>query len=390
MSTLQQAPARAKAGIDLDDPIAVASELRDQFRVGAAERDLKRQFPYEQCAAFRASGLLGLMVPREFGGYGGTFSELMRVVILISAGDSNIGQMYQLHTGGIRLLEEFAPPEVQAKWLPRFANGELWIANAYSEIGTPSVNDFNTTVRKVDDGWRLNGTKFYCTGSLAGDVTFGPCRVADSDEVRVFFTKTDATASGTTDFKDVLIPDELCLSTAQDGGGGGGQITSLNYQAVHTGVFVGIAQNALDDAVDFIQTRARVWYESDASSASEDAYTKLRVGEMKTAVLAADLLAMRAAELCDDAVEHPGDLERRGLATVVTGEARRAGADAALEAGSTLFKVCGAGSVLERYGFDRHWRNARTLSLHNPLDFKSMHAGDYLLNDRLPPVDSYN
>jgi alkylation response protein AidB-like acyl-CoA dehydrogenase len=406
MSAIQQAPTRPKSGIDLEDPIAVAAQLRDQFRVGAAERDLERQFPYEQCAAFRASGLLGLMVPREFGGYGGTFSELMRVVILISAGDSNIGQMYQLHTGGIRLLEEFASPEVQAKWLPRFANGELWIANAYSEIGTPSVNDFNTTVTKVDDGWRLNGTKFYCTGSLAGDITFGPCRVADSDEVRVFFTKTDAdgvtihddwsgfgqrtTASGTTDFTDVLVPDELCLSTAQDGGGGGGQITSLNYQAVHTGVFVGIAQNALDDAVDFVQTRARVWYESDASSASEDLYTKLRVGEMKTAVLAADLLAMRAAELCDDAVAHPGDLERRGIASVVTGEARRAGAEAALEAGSTLFKVCGAGSVLERYGFDRHWRNARTLSLHNPLDFKSMHAGDYLLNDRLPPIDSYN
>jgi alkylation response protein AidB-like acyl-CoA dehydrogenase len=174
MSTVQQAPARPKAGIDLEDPFAVAAELRDQFRVGAAERDRKREFPYEQCDAFRASGLLGLMVPREYGGYGGTFSELMRVVILISAGDSNIGQMYQLHTGGIRLLEEFAPPAVQAQWLPRFASGELWIANAYSEIGTPSVNDFNTTVSKVDDGWLLNGTKFYCTGSLAGDVTFGP------------------------------------------------------------------------------------------------------------------------------------------------------------------------------------------------------------------------
>jgi hypothetical protein len=166
MSTIQDTIARPTAGIDLEDPIAVAAELRDQFRVGAAERDRKRQFPYEQCAAFRASGLLGLMVPREFGGYGASFHELMQVVILISAGDSNIGQMYQLHTGGIRLLEEFAPPEVQAKWLPRFANGELWIANAYSEFGTPSVNDFNTTVAKVDHGWLLNGTKFYCTGSL--------------------------------------------------------------------------------------------------------------------------------------------------------------------------------------------------------------------------------
>jgi alkylation response protein AidB-like acyl-CoA dehydrogenase len=348
-------------GIELDDPMAVAAELRDRFRIGAAERDLHRQFPYEQCAEFRASGLLGLMVPREHGGYGGSFVDLMKVVNLISAGDSNIGQMYQLHTGGIRLLQEFASPEVQAKWLPRFASGELWITNAYSEVGTRSVNHFNTTVRRDGDGWRLNGKKFYCTGSLAGDITFGPCQVAESDEVRVFFTPTDAegvtihddwsgfgqrtTASGTTEFEEVWIPDELCLASPESDGGGGGAVTSLNYQAVHTGVFVGIARNALDDAV---------------------------------------------AELCDIAAENPTDGRARGEASVVTGEARRAAAEAAMEAGSTLFKVCGAGSVLEKYGFDRHWRNARTLSLHNPLDFKSAHAGDFLLNDRLPPVDSYN
>jgi alkylation response protein AidB-like acyl-CoA dehydrogenase len=297
-------------------------------------------------------------VPREYGGYGGSFAELMKVVIAISAGDSNIGQTCQLHTGGIRLLQEFAGPAVQAKWLPRFTR-ELWITNAYSEVGTRSVNDFNTTVTRDSDGWRLNGRKFYCTGSLAGDITFGPCRVEASGEVRVFYTPTSAdgvtihddwsgfgqrtTASGTTEFHNVWIPDELCLGSPDTEGGGGGAITSLNYQAVHTGVFVGIAQNAL-----------------------------------------------RTAELCDEAVAHPGDERIRGEASVVTGQAREAAAEAAMFAGSTLFKVCGAGSVLEKYGFDRHWRNARTLSLHNLLDFKLMHAGDYLLNDELPPVDSYN
>jgi hypothetical protein len=68
------------------------------------------------------------MVPREHGGYGGTFRELMEVVNAISS-------------------------------------GELWITNAYSERGTRSVNDFKTTVTRDSDGWRLNGT-FYCTGSL--------------------------------------------------------------------------------------------------------------------------------------------------------------------------------------------------------------------------------
>jgi alkylation response protein AidB-like acyl-CoA dehydrogenase len=396
----------AETAADISDAIPIAEELKEYFRIGAAERDELRQFPHEQCNRFRESGLLGLMVPREHGGMGGDFAALMRVVIEISSGDSNIGQMYQLHTGGIRLMQEFAPKETQAKWLPRFCK-DLWITNAYSEVGTKSVNDFKTKVAQQEDGsWLLNGKKFYCTGSLAGDVTFGPCGVDGSDEVRVFFCMTKepgvtihddwtgmgqrTTASGTTEFNNVVVAPELCLPTAQEEGGGGGNVTSLNYQAVHTGVFVGIAKNALDDMVEFVRTRARVWYESPADRATDDPYNLLRVGEVKTQVEAAELLSLRAADLCDDAATHPGDMERRGVASVVTGEARRAAADAAMEAGSTLFKVCGSGSVLQKYGFDRHWRNARTLSLHNPLDFKSMHAGDYLVNGNLPPVDSYN
>jgi alkylation response protein AidB-like acyl-CoA dehydrogenase len=383
VTTIDRPPAPV-AGIDLQDPVSVARRLGKEFRAGAAQRDRERSFPYEQCAAFRASGLLGLMVPREFGGYGGTFRELMEVVIAVSTGDSNIGQMYQLHTGGI--------------------------TNAYSERGTKSVNDFKTTVRRDGDGWRLNGRKFYCTGSLAGDITFGPCRVEGTDdEVRVFFARTDAegvtihedwsafgqrtTASGTTEFEDVWVPDELCLASPDSDGGGGGAVTSLNYQAVHTGVFVGIAINALNDAVEFLRTKARLWYESTAERVTEDPYVQLHVGEMKIAVEAAELLTLKAADLCDVAVAAigtPDEARARGEASVVTGQARKAASDAALFAGSTLFQVCGAGSVDEKYGFDRHWRNARTLSLHNPHDFKAARAADFLLNDRFPPVDSYN
>jgi alkylation response protein AidB-like acyl-CoA dehydrogenase len=310
-----------------------------------------------------------------------------------------------VHAGGIRFVQEYASPSLQARLLPRFTQ-ELWITNAAAETGTKSGYDINTTITRDGDGWRLNGRKFYCTGSLVGDITFGPGRVDGSDEVRVFFTPTTApgvtilddwtgfgqrtTASGTTEFHDVWIPEEMCLSKPDTEGRPIVGTTSLIYQSVHTGVFVGIARNALDDAVEFVRTRARVWSESTASRAADDLYTQLRVGEMKTAVDAAELLSLRAAELCDEAAAHPGDKLIRGEASVLTSQARVAAAEAAMFAGSTLFKVCGASSVLEKYGFDRHWRNARTLSLHNSLDFRTMRAGDFLLNDRMPPVDPYN
>jgi len=94
-ATTTKATTTPLPGNALEDPVGVAEQLCGEFRVGAAERDRERTFPYEQCAAFRASGLLGLMVPRAHGGYGGTFTDLMKVVIAISAGDSNIGQMCQ-------------------------------------------------------------------------------------------------------------------------------------------------------------------------------------------------------------------------------------------------------------------------------------------------------
>jgi hypothetical protein len=63
------------AGVALDDSIKVAERFRDEFRVGAAERDREREFPYEQCAAFRESGLLGLMVPPRARGLRGAPSS---------------------------------------------------------------------------------------------------------------------------------------------------------------------------------------------------------------------------------------------------------------------------------------------------------------------------
>jgi len=63
----------------LSDVVGIAQRLRDEFRVGAAERDLKGQFPHDQCASLRASGLLGLTVSHQYGGLGGNFASVTRV-----------------------------------------------------------------------------------------------------------------------------------------------------------------------------------------------------------------------------------------------------------------------------------------------------------------------
>ena len=405
MST--QEAVKAVPGSELVDPVGVAAELRDRFRVGAAERDRTRSFPYEQCAEFRASGLLGLMVPREHGGYGGTFVDLMKVVNVISAGDSNIGQMYQLHTGGIRLLQEFASPEVQAKWLPRFASGELWITNAYSEVGTPSVNHFNTTVRRDGDGWRLNGKKFYCTGSLAGDITFGPCQVAEirrgagllhphrrrgRDDPRRLVGLRPAHHGERHDRVRRRLDPRRALPRQPR------HRRRRRWRGDLAELPGGPHRRLRRDRPQRPRRRRRVRPRAGPRLVREHRRGGERGplrpaprrrdedrGRGGRAALAARRRALRRRRREPDRRQRP----RRGLGGHRRGApGRRRGGD--VRRLDPVPGRCGAGSVLEKYGFDRHWRNARTLSLHNPLDFKSAHAGDFLLNDRLPAVDSYN
>lgn len=387
----------------LEEARAVARELKEIFREGVVERDRHSQFPHEELQLFKESGLMALMIPEKYGGLGGGFSDLMEVTAILSEGDPNIGQMYQLNNGGVMIINELADPDTRKEIFNKIVREKLYIGNAYSEIGTKHVNDFKSRLRRdPKGGWRLNGKKYYCTGSLAADFLFGPALEEDTGKVRLFFVPAKApgisievdwdvmgqrcTASGTITFDDVWVPDNLCLDTESSSPT---NPIALVYQTVHTAVFLGIARNALEDAVKFVREKARPWYESNLERAADDPYVQLTVGRMKMLVDAAEGLVLRAGELCDKALREPGE-EIRGLASLVTGEARTFAANVAIEVGELLFKVCGTSSIHAKYGYDRHWRNARALSLHNPLDYKLKHVGEYLLLDKLPPVDAYN
>ena len=81
--------------------------------------------------------------------------------------------------------------------------------------------------------------------------------------------------------------------------------------------------------------------------------------------------------------------EARDRASVAAAQAKLVTGQAALDVSEQLFQVCGTGAVLERYGYDRHWRNARTLTLHDPMAHKARLVGDYVLNGRSPPISVY-
>jgi alkylation response protein AidB-like acyl-CoA dehydrogenase len=153
---------------------------------------------------------------------------------------------------------------------------------------------------------------------------------------------------------------------------------------LHAAIDVGIAGAALDDGADFVRTKSRPWFESGADQASEDPLIIQRIGELAIAVRGAEALLAHAANEIDTAGE---DLtaESAGRASIAVATVRAASAKVAVDVASALFEVSGTRSSLDELNLNRHWRNARTHTLHDPAVWKVQHVGRYTLNGTLPP-----
>ena len=387
------------------DALAIARELVPALAADAAARDLERRFPHAELALVKRSGLLALLVPTSAGGLGGTPGDLIRTTGILAEGDPSIAQMLITHHSGVELLNKLVPDAVRKPYYARIVAGELMLTNAFSEVGTKTIFEYRVRMSPAGDGgWRINGPKAYCTGSLGGEALYG---LAITDEATpqplVFLIETDApgvvihddwtgmgqrtTASGTIEFTDAYVPAEHAISPVALGP------TLDNFfgtmgQAMMSAHSTGIAKAALADAIAYVRTRARAWPHSGVERAAEDPYVQLRIGELHAQVESADALVERAIQRIE-AAQANLMLETRVAASLAVAVAKKRSTEVVLEVCERLFEVCGAGATVAKYNFDRHWRNARTLTLHDPVDYKSKLIGDWLLTDTAPPISSH-
>ena len=194
------------------------------------------------------------------------------------------------------------------------------------------------------------------------------------------------TSSGTIELDNVHVPDERCFRT--EGFDQPESLFSIVGQAGFAAVFVGIAEAALEAALDYARTKARPWPHAEVEAATDDPYVIGHVGTMATDVAQARALLEVACTAIDEAESAPaGDL--RALASVKTSEAKALATEVSLEVSERAFQICGAGATVAKYGMDRFWRDARTLTLHDPVDYKYKLVGDWTLNGEPPPVTSF-
>jgi SfnB family sulfur acquisition oxidoreductase len=376
------------------EALAVAKDVGDKLAAGAGVRDRERILPHDEVDQLSQAGLLAITVPRQFGGAGVQARTLARVVATLSAADGSIGQIPQNHFFMLEVLRLQGTPEQKRFFYDRVLAGER-IGNALAEIGTKTPFDHATRLKREGGVYRLNGRKFYSTGALfahwlavmANDddnrsvvaiVPRDAKGVAILDDWTGFGQRT--TGSGTTRLDDVEVHpfSVLPFQTLFDRPTAVGAFA----QILHAAVDHGIAEAALADTVRFVHA-ARPWKFSGVERASDDPLTIAAVGELKLRVDTSAALLDRAGAFVQRAVDDPSE-DTVAEASIAVAEAKIASTEAALHVSSKLIEFGGASATLAKHDLDRHWRNARTHTVHDPIRWKYHAVGNYWLNGVKP------
>ena len=383
------------------EAIAVAHQLAASFAREAALRDREGILPLKELDAFSQSGLWAMAIPKAWGGAGVSWTTVARVIAIISAADPALGQLPQNHLAGVaHLLEDGSEAQKQVL-LSEVLAGLRW-GNAFSEKHGRTVADFQTRFRRDGDEVVINGEKFYATGALLAH-RIHAVALDEQDRAHLIVLDRDTpgisvinnwsafgqrtTASGTVLLENVRAPLSRVIPTWQafERPTAAGPIS----QIIQAAVDVGIARGTIEDTLQFVRERSRPWIDSGQARAADDHFTLAAVGDLKIRLHAAEALLWQAGAAIDAALTQPNETSV-ARATVATAEAKVLTTEIALLAGNKLFELAGTRATLQEFNLDRHWRNARTHTLHDPVRWKYYHVGNYYLNGTPPPRHAWS
>jgi SfnB family sulfur acquisition oxidoreductase len=389
-------PPSARVISDDAEAIRIAHEIARLLQVGASERDLTRQVPAEVVDAFSNSGLWGITVPREYGGAQVSCATLAQVIAIVSSADPSLGQIPQNHYCLLEDIRLQGSHEQKQFFFGLALEGNRF-ANALSETGGKNVQDIRTRLVADGEGYRIDGRKGYCTGSLYAH-WLGVLALDEEDRAQLAFVRRDTpglnvvddwdsigqrtTSSGTVLVEGLRVPAFNLFPTWRSYerptlAGPFAQITTAAIDA-------GIARAALRDTIGFVQEQARPWIDAGVEKASEDPLTIIQVGGLDIRLEAAEALLERAGRVLDQARFEP-DEDSVAQASLAVARAKVLTTEIAIEASNKLFELGGTRSTLRKHNLDRHWRNARVHTLHDPVRWKYHVVGNWLLNGVRPP-----
>ncbi len=378
---------------DDEAALGAAREVASFAKTRAAELDRGGDIPAEELIRLASSGLLGIRVPREYGGAHVRYRTVAQVIVLLSAASGSLGQIPQNHYHLLEAIFRDGTVEQQRFFAAELLAGKRF-GNALSERNGRPVGSLPDT-RLILDGrgdWRLTGRKFYATGAYTAQWIPVAVSTEAGQPGMVFVPRLAAgvtviddwealgqrgTHSGTAVFEDVAVP---ALHALVPWHGFSVRGTFAPYSTmIHAAIDVGIGKGAVAAAADYISTKARPWGAARVDKAAQDPLIIYRFGKLATEIDAAEALLLRAADLLEEA-DRTQTGEAYDRAIVATAQASALAAEVAERFASEMISWAGAASTLATSDLHRHWRDVRTHSAHDPAAWKFHRAGNYLLN----------
>ncbi|NUT86004.1 SfnB family sulfur acquisition oxidoreductase [Pseudomonas corrugata] len=383
------------------EAIQAARELAQVARQQAARRDQQRKLPWSEIEQFTRSGLGSIAVPREYGGPQVSFVTLAEVFSIISAADPALGQIPQNQFGVLQLILGTGTERQKEILLNSVLEG--WrIGNAGPERGTRNTLELKARISADSHGFVINGQKFYSTGALFAHWVAVKALDDEGRQVLAFVRRGTpglrivddwsgfgqrTTASGTVLLNNVRVDAELVLDNWRINETP--NVQGAISQLIQAAIDAGIARGAIDDAIAFVRERSRPWIDAKVERASDDPYVIADIGRLKIDLHATEALLRKAGQVLDQVNAAPITAQSAARASIAVAEAKVLSTEIALQASEKLFELAGSRATLAEFNLDRHWRNARVHTLHDPVRWKYHAVGAYYLNGTLPARHSW-
>ena len=365
---------------------------------GASERDLNRELPFEAFRLFRELELGTLRIPVALGGPGGLVSDYIEMIAAIGAADSNVAHALRSHFNYVENVILSEPRERDAGAVELVLAGKLF-GGAHTEQGTARPGQVTTTIVRQGDSYRLNGRKWYATGTAFADFasfsaldeegqTVGVLLPVDRPGINILDDWDGMgqrlTASGGVLLENVeVFPHEF---TRRGLDNLVGRHCSTLRQLHLAASAAGAVRNVLSDGIDYVSRQARSAAHSAAETANQDPFVQQIIGEIAANSFAIDTVISAASVALDGTVAafaggDEAEIEDALIASALaTARAQLLLGQLGPRTAERMFELGGGSATSRNNNFDRHWRNIRTVLNHNPLLHKSRVVGDYLLN----------
>jgi alkylation response protein AidB-like acyl-CoA dehydrogenase len=381
----------------------IADQLAKVFAQSAVERDKRGGTAKTERDLLRASGLLNAVIPAGLGGWGLAWTDTMKLVRIFARVDSSIAHLFgfqHLMLTSVALYgswvqtEELFSETVRNKW--------FW-GNALNPL------DQRTSITPNGDvGYLIRGRKSFCSGAVDSDMLIVSAIRATDKKFMVAALPSDRpgiriledwdsigqrqTDSGTVEFVDVLAGEEEFLKTPGPLGSIRASLRSCIAQLILSNIFLGIAEGALTEARNYTLAQTRPWVTSGVDNVAADPYILANYGTFFVDLQAAQALTDIAADSLQRAWESEDAIteNQRGKCALDVATSKVITTKVGLEITSRMFEVMGARAAAGPARIDRFWRNLRTHTLHDPVDYKVRELGDWALNHQLPKPTFYS